>query len=117
MVINNRFIPVYTGNTYKSENEGGIASVYPCVYREHDEAGRNGVRAAGLSLCIQGTPIAFCPVVASIRFIPVYTGNTFCGIVIHPYPPVYPCVYREHITVFNISDAGIGLSLCIQGTL
>ena len=51
-----RFIPVYTGNT----NHGvipnlGIA-VYPCVYREH----------AALKTKID----------SSNRFIPVYTGNT-----------------------------------------
>ena len=47
----------------------------------------------------------------------MYTGNTgfyFIGVKISP---VYPCVYREHITGTAIEFPSAGLSLCIQGTL
>ena len=31
----NRFIPVYTGNTGEKLKKRAIKAVYPCVYREH----------------------------------------------------------------------------------
>ena len=71
----------------------------------------------GLSLCIQGTCHIESRDSRNTRFIPVYTGNiktpsrrliTFA---------VYPCVYREHEIERVLRDVGLGLSLCIQGTL
>ncbi len=71
--------------------------VYPCVYREHISSRNNGRVVTGLSLCIQGTQPAHLLPAQSVRFIPVYTGNTP-----HIYRyirqlTVYPCVYREHL--------------------
>ena len=91
--------------------------VYPCVYREHEKTMSNGIVNIGLSLCIQGTHCD--PVITSrdLRFIPVYTGNTFnIGAEIRQ-NTVYPCVYREHIEVLPVMPPVVGLSLCIQGTL
>ena len=34
---NDRFIPVYTGNTGMKNELFGQATVYPCVYREHSK--------------------------------------------------------------------------------
>ena len=50
-----RFIPVYTGNTCEILCRDAETSVYPCVYREHNCAGRVAPAVRGLSLCIQGT--------------------------------------------------------------
>ena len=51
-----------------------------------------------------------------LRFIPVYTGNSFDCIILKYYSAVYPCVYRE-LHYRNSADyEDSGLSLCIQGT-
>ena len=50
-----RFIPVYTGNTYGMSSKNCLKSVYPCVYREHVLDVVIFIYATGLSLCIQGT--------------------------------------------------------------
>ena len=50
-----RFIPVYTGNTVLNCPLFPPHAVYPCVYREHTFSLSRIARAAGLSLCIQGT--------------------------------------------------------------
>ena len=71
---------------------------------------------AGLSLCIQGTRIGVPKNQNEFRFIPVYTGNTKTRCSIAPQFPVYPCVYREHLSVKVIFELRSGLSLCIQGT-
>ena len=88
---------MYTGNTDTSSNFDGSLSVYPCVYREHLNLIKQSARDAGLSLCIQGTPILLLVSVIFSRFIPVYTGNT--------------------IAELAASGKLSGLSLCIQGTL
>ena len=91
-----RFIPVHTGNTFKTFVCNVIWPVYPCAYREHDEAGEEGDPIGGLSLCIQGTPACPSCKVGYIRFIPVHTGNTECNSVSAIAVAVYPCAYREH---------------------
>ena len=50
-----RFIPVYTGNTFKLKKAQSNRSVYPCVYREHYKSQKLQLSRGGLSLCIQGT--------------------------------------------------------------
>ena len=50
-----RFIPVYTGNTTAFCTSFSTVSVYPCVYREHENNHTHAVSVPGLSLCIQGT--------------------------------------------------------------
>ena len=52
---NGRFIPVYTGNILSKFCRIIVFSVYPCVYREHDEDSIYEKTDVGLSLCIQGT--------------------------------------------------------------
>ena len=90
--------------------------VYPCVYREHVLTTAWAIEAAGLSLCIQGTRGRARINYLTLRFIPVYTGNT-CPVNRHSWDsPVYPCVYREHNSVTNKIIVIAGLSLCIQGT-
>ena len=91
-------------------------TVYPCVYREHQKSAFYFVSFAGLSLCIQGTLVALPPPRMHQRFIPVYTGNTSGNALSLAIIAVYPCVYREHITVNEAKKCGRGLSLCIQGT-
>ena len=50
------------------------------------------------------------------RFIPVHTGNiVFIELFIFS-TAVYPCAYREHLTVIGSKSLSPGLSLCIQGT-
>ena len=51
----NRFIPVYTGNTIYLGMKSSKWAVYPCVYREHAEKQDRRRLSDGLSLCIQGT--------------------------------------------------------------
>ena len=55
--IRNRFIPVYTGNTYPICIPWYRMAVYPCVYREHIRMVVFGEITHGLSLCIQGTRV------------------------------------------------------------
>ena len=55
MLLNKRFIPVYTGNMYVAVSKTGAISVYPCVYREHFLHPQIAPARGGLSLCIQGT--------------------------------------------------------------
>ncbi len=71
---------------------------------------------AGLSLCIQGTPMRTGSWFISARFIPVYTGNTLEKFNKDLLKAVYPCVYREHTVAVNACVVSNGLSLCIQGT-
>ena len=71
-----RFIPVCTGNTSPSSKHSSIISVYPCVYREHDDNLVAEPVKLGLSLCVQGTHSANTMHLVLIRFIPVCTGNT-----------------------------------------
>ena len=47
----------------------------------------------------------------------MYTGNTSSSSSIRVLISVYPCVYREHITLTSTVACCSGLSLCIQGTL
>ena len=71
-----RFIPVYTGNTKRCIAHHHKGAVYPCVYREHMFNNK---------------------IVQPFRwFIPVYTGNTYRNTSPHRIRAVYPCVYREH---------------------
>ena len=91
-----RFIPVYTGNIPKSMLL--ITSF------------------SGLSLCIQGTSSEIENRIISDRFIPVYTGNITNNVACVYRQAVYPCVYREHDSVYNEQADKNGLSLCIQGT-
>ena len=86
------------------------------MYRELFDPSRTRDNATGLSLCIQGTLNYSCPVDSSIRFIPVYTGNTLPQFTQVVRCSVYPCVYREHPRSLNVSTSLNGLSLCIQGT-
>ena len=111
-----RFIPVYTGNTSSPTSQNLSISVYPCVYREHTELLNSIVAIPGLSLCIQGTRSFRVSDKYWVRFIPVYTGNTFKIKNKTHRGAVYPCVYREHLSLSNILNHFAGLSLCIQGT-
>ena len=91
-----RFILVYTGNTATASLYHGYVPVYPCVYREHSINPNTRNTDAGLSLCIQGIRASFSFLMAIIRFIPVYTGNTRHIKRSPSIAQVYPCVYREH---------------------
>ena len=95
-IKDDRFIPVYTGNTLIKFSAWAVTTVYPCVYREH--------------LHID------CRSAENTRFIPVYTGNTFLLKASSFLFAVYPCVYREHIIHIHYKKKIYGLSLCIQGT-
>ena len=112
-----RFIPVYTGNTALVAVYFNKMAVYPCVYREHAINEYVGQVKTGLSLCIQGTHHSAFAETARPRFIPVYTGNTKSNVKFLYIDAVYPCVYREHISLAYFLDHVVGLSLCIQGTL
>ena len=70
----------------------------------------------GLSLCIQGTFDKKREEAKKERFIPVYTGNILLSSITYLSVAVYPCVYREHLTVTDCRVLTGGLSLCIQGT-
>ena len=111
-----RFIPVYTGNTQPLVANCWALPVYPCVYREHTLCVEAVYFDGGLSLCIQGTPHLDNLNQSFLRFIPVYTGNTFVFPTPLVVPSVYPCVYREHPCTSMIKSFWFGLSLCIQGT-
>ena len=87
---------MYTGNIILPDVFYISASVYPCVYREHDRYSKYGIGCCGLSLCIQGTCIK------KVIFFAIYS--------------VYPCVYREHNHRETSFFPNLGLSLCIQGT-
>ena len=113
---NDRFIPVYTGNTLFRRVLGWRGAVYPCVYREHERFVSLRSEYSGLSLCIQGTPYYGDETIDDDRFIPVYTGNTFLLQPSAAKNTVYPCVYREHFSPFHLQNSNGGLSLCIQGT-
>ena len=108
---------MYTGNTPLFWCAGSHGSVYPCVYREHVVIGDLLIIHFGLSLCIQGTLLGRGGRYLRSRFIPVYTGNTWIQMSLLWHLSVYPCVYREHFELFELSVVFFGLSLCIQGTL
>ena len=71
-----RFIPVYTGNTWRRYLELYLLAVYPCAYRELDLNKPSSIKESGLSLCIQGTHNYLHTFLYKYRFIPVHTGNT-----------------------------------------
>ena len=75
MKINDRFIPVHTGNILGNMTGALLTSVYPCAYREHDYRPIDIGTQVGLSLCIQGTLLDVMDEEALLRFIPVHTGN------------------------------------------
>ena len=115
-LLNGRFIPVYTGNTWAAKWSCDGISVYPCVYREHEITITILLLFSGLSLCIQGTLSIVKINFWCARFIPVYTGNTSTTYGWLGDFPVYPCVYREHLPSCKLLTTKTGLSLCIQGT-
>ena len=49
-------------------------------------------------------------------FIPVFTENMSTLPQYYLGDPVYPCVYREHVSSFSLASRWDGLSLCVQGT-
>ena len=75
--FDNRFIPVYTGNSPLVRYKHARLAVYPCVYRELMPLCLNSSGSCGLSLCIQGTRATSQATALKERFIPVYTGNSF----------------------------------------
>ena len=103
-ILVHRFIPVYTGNTVSAVKYSRSDAVYPCVYREHNGIKINFAVFIGLSLCIQGTLRRSINVNVKIRFIPVYTGNTYSNSSAFNKCAVYPCVYREHHFVIAFID-------------
>ena len=107
---------MYTGNTGLVNLVILFSPVYPCVYREHIIVDQVGNHLDGLSLCIQGTHCCIYDMCQRIRFIPVYTGNTYSSNKKPPNEAVYPCVYREHLKEQRKKGDTRGLSLCIQGT-
>ena len=104
------------GNIGVSLRHAISETVYPCVYREHATLIKLFAEMHGLSLCIQGTSYNIERVSGHLRFIPVYTGNTRSIPLMRFRHSVYPCVYREHLTVTKVPHSKSGLSLCIQGT-
>ncbi|OAT45910.1 hypothetical protein M997_2542 [Proteus hauseri ATCC 700826] len=76
MMVLVRFIPVYTGNTHHQALKPIKPTVYPRVYGEHPPDKRQRDLDNGLSPCIRGTLIIYVKKLVSMRFIPVYTGNT-----------------------------------------
>ena len=94
---------MYTGNTTTNCRGSGRSTVYPCVYREHLEKGRLVEDGGGLSLCIQGTLQLLTGRKNKSRFIPVYTGNTLYQSAAPGIVAVYPCVYREHVELINMT--------------
>ena len=65
-----------TGNIIRTAVLAGNPTVYPCVYREHENDLKILVKRFGLSLCVQGTRFTINTNQYFIRFIPVHTGNT-----------------------------------------
>ena len=116
LTVDRRFIPVYTGNSATRSRTWFGFTVYPCVYRELRRSYDYYLLCSGLSLCIQGTPPQYLPFHPQMRFIPVYTGNSFSRWLRVFALPVYPCVYRELIPLKRMKRDVDGLSLCIQGT-
>ena len=111
-----RFIPVCTGNMSFIPCTTFHSTVYPCVYREHNDCRKYAESRGGLSLCVQGTLDLNHIIVKPARLIPVCTGNIQQQPAIRGSNPVYPCVYREHIVSFTNKSEKSGLSLCVQGT-
>ena len=70
-----RFIPVCTGNANTKSAPLKSEPVYPCVYRERLNQPFSQAMLNGLSLCVQGTPVASKTPRIFSRFIPVCTGN------------------------------------------
>ena len=95
VLLGNRFIPVYTGNSSSPGAKIGKIAVYPCVYRELSALIVFNCVIYGLSLCIQGTLSDDQEAAIAARFIPVYTGNSTCWTCWTCWSSVYPCVYRE----------------------
>ena len=95
------FIPVCTGNAELLKMWGICNAVYPCAYRELDNAPLADLSSSGLFLCIQGTQSHRCFTCDTCRFIPVYTGNTVFSCYRWITGAVYPCVYREHSCDFG----------------
>ena len=115
--VETRFIPMYIGNTSTIVDYIKNNPVYPHVYREHSFLNSTNSTCAGLSLCIQGTPLPDALRLAAERFIPMYIGNTVAAATAQTTGTVYPYVYREHSKTDFIVFRFCGLSLCIQGTL
>ena len=111
-----RFIPVCTGNIPQLTRYRLGWPVYPCVYREHNTPVSATMGYVGLSLCVQGTSLMSHQSRIELRFIPVCTGNIVGSLVKKIICSVYPCVYREHDSIFNDKNFNTGLSLCVQGT-
>ena len=107
---------MYIGNTTSTQICYLKITVYPYVYREHNNASEVQKMQVGLSLCIQGTPYQREMNRASRRFIPMYIGNTTLAVTFIKSAAVYPYVYREHHFMMNGGNILVGLSLCIQGT-
>ena len=107
---------MHTGNIWINNSHPVFRTVYPCAYREHTIKTRRRFCSVGLSLCIQGTLLILSYKSRLYRFIPVHTGNMIVTTSFVSLYPVYPCAYREHISIKKHISGAYGLSLCIQGT-
>ena len=91
-------------------------TVYPCTYRELFRYHRFYTVLFGISLYLQGTLISLIIFFNFLRYIPVPTGNSGCGLFGKIETSVYPCTYRELLVIVAFALYGFGISLYLQGT-
>ena len=115
--INERYIPVPTGNSPNPCSSNRLAPVYPCTYRELNASTVCHRGFCGISLYLQGTLGPSHRGGLGYRYIPVPTGNSIHMYANEQLTTVYPCTYRELCVGQCKPFYPSGISLYLQGTL
>ncbi len=92
----NRFIPVYTGNTILLDFLKPWITVHPRMHGEHKDPNNMNWFTAGSSPYARGTLFWRDDSKVFVRFIPVYTGNTTNKPLTQLSTTVHPRIHGEH---------------------
>ena len=108
---------MHTGNTPPRSCSNFCFAVHPRAYGEHASSRRRHRSHNGSSPCIRGTRKTVFSGPATVRFIPVHTGNTKVVRFTKRVPAVHPRAYGEHFASCRFRAIRTGSSPCIRGTL
>ena len=96
ILLGQRFIPAWAGNTTTSGRSVGMCPVHPRVGGEHERPDVFPALTSGSSPRGRGTRRVSCPQAGADRFIPAWAGNTGAPRKAKEMSPVHPRVGGEH---------------------
>ena len=117
MLVVQRFIPAYAGNTILACRWSGTSTVHPRLRGEHGIMLEISDYFSGSSPPTRGTPAPWRLLPGIGRFIPAYAGNTPLPGERPALPPVHPRLRGEHYIRRNEIRNSSGSSPPTRGTL